>query len=48
VATNLPTFFGPIKFDATGTNIAKPMILIKIVDGEYVVVDPEKWGRRNQ
>jgi branched-chain amino acid transport system substrate-binding protein len=45
-ATDLPTFFGPIKFDATGTNIAKPMILIKIVDGEYVVVDPEKWAAK--
>ncbi len=43
-ATDLPTFYGPIKFDASGRNIAKPMILTQIVDGEYVVVAPEKWA----
>ncbi len=45
-ATDLHTFFGPIKFDATGKNIAKPMILTQIVGGEYVVVDPEKWAAK--
>jgi len=43
-ATDLPTFYGPIKFDASGKNIAKPMILTQIVDGEYVVVYPEEWA----
>jgi len=43
-ATDLPTFYGPIKFDATGKNIAKPMILTQIIDGEYVVVAPKKWA----
>jgi len=43
-ATDLRTFYGPIKFDATGKNIAKPMILTQIVDGEYVVVSPVKWA----
>ena len=43
-ATDLTTFYGPIKFDATGKNIAKPMILTQIVDGKYVVVYPEKWA----
>ena len=45
-ATDLPTFYGPIKFDASGKNIAKPMVLTQIIDGEYVVVAPEKWARR--
>ena len=43
-ATDLPTFYGPIKFDETGKNIAKPMILTQIIDGEYVVVAPDKWA----
>jgi branched-chain amino acid transport system substrate-binding protein len=43
-ATDLPTFYGPIKFDASGKNIAKPMVLTQIVDGEYVVVAPEDWA----
>jgi branched-chain amino acid transport system substrate-binding protein len=43
-ATDLPTFYGPIKFDASGKNIAKPMIVTQIVDGEYVVVAPEEWA----
>lgn len=38
--TELQTFYGPIKFDASGKNIAKPMVLTQIVDGEYVVVAP--------
>jgi len=45
-ATDLPTFFGPIKFDASGKNIAKPMVLTQIVDGEYVVVAPDKWAAK--
>jgi branched-chain amino acid transport system substrate-binding protein len=43
-ATDLPTFYGQIKFDRSGKNIAKPMILTQIVDGEYVVVAPEQWA----
>jgi len=41
-ATDLLTFFGPIKFDASGKNIAKPMVLTQIIDGKYVVVAPDK------
>ena len=40
-ATDLPTFYGPIKFDRTGKNIGKPTVVTQIVDGEYVVVAPE-------
>jgi branched-chain amino acid transport system substrate-binding protein len=45
-ATDLATFYGPIKFDETGKNIAKPMVLTQIIDGKYVVVAPEKWAKR--
>lgn len=40
-ATDLSTFYGPIKFDESGRNVAKPMVLTQIIDGEYVVVAPE-------
>ena len=42
-ATELDTFYGPIKFDETGRNIAKPMVLTQIQGGKYVVVTPAKW-----
>lgn len=43
-ATDLITFYGPIKFDPTGRNIAKPMVLYQIQGGEYKVVAPSKWA----
>jgi branched-chain amino acid transport system substrate-binding protein len=43
-ATELETFYGPIKFDASGRNIAKPMVLTQIQVGKYVVVAPAKWA----
>ncbi|MGH8743529.1 MAG: amino acid ABC transporter substrate-binding protein, partial [Burkholderiales bacterium] len=43
-ATDLLTFYGQIKFDATGRNIAKPMVLYQIQKGEYKVVAPSKWA----
>ncbi len=43
-ATDLATFYGPIKFDESGKNIAKPMVLTQIIDGEYVVIAPEEWA----
>jgi len=46
-ATDLATFYGPIKFDETGKNVAKPMVLTQIIDGEYVVVAPEEWAVRD-
>lgn len=42
--TDLMTFYGPVKFDETGKNIAKPMVLYQVQDGEYVVVAPTKWA----
>lgn len=42
--TDLNTFYGPIKFDETGKNTAKPMVLRQIQDGSYVVVAPRKYA----
>ena len=40
----METFYGNIEFDETGRNIAKPMVLYQVQDGEYVVVAPTKWA----
>lgn len=43
-ATDLLTFYGPIKFDATGKNVAKSMVLYQVQNGKYMVVAPGKWA----
>ncbi len=43
-ATEIQTFYGNIKFDETGKNIAKPMVLRQIQGGQYKVVAPTKWA----
>ena len=43
-ATDMQTFYGNIKFDVTGKNIAKPMVLYQIQKGEYKVVAPTQWA----
>ncbi len=43
-ATEMETFYGNIKFDETGKNIAKPMVLYQVLDGKYQVVAPTKWA----
>jgi len=43
-ATDMQTFYGNIKFDKTGKNIAKPMVMYQVQDGEYKVVFPTKWA----
>ncbi len=40
----LDTFYGRIKFDETGKNIAKPMVLRQIQNGKYVPVAPSKFA----
>ncbi len=42
--TDMQTFYGRIKFSAQGNNIAKPMVLRQIQNGEFVVVAPVKWA----
>ncbi|GAP62065.1 branched-chain amino acid transport system substrate-binding protein [Ardenticatena maritima] len=39
---DIMTFYGPINFDETGKNVAKPMGTIQIQDGNIVVVAPEE------
>ena len=43
-ATMLNTFFGNIRFDATGKNVAKPMVLRQIQGSKLYVVAPSKWA----
>jgi len=43
-ATDLMTFYGPIKFDPTGKNVAKPMVLYQVQGGDYKVVAPTRWA----
>ncbi len=44
--TDMMTFYGPIKFDATGKNAGKPMALYQVLDGKYVVVSPSKFAEK--
>ena len=43
-ATDMQTFYGNIKFDETGKNIAKPMVLYQVQEGQYKVVAPTDWA----
>jgi len=43
-ATDLKTFYGGIKFAESGNNIAKPMVLRQIQNGEYKVVAPPEFA----
>jgi len=44
--TDLETFFGWVKFDASGQNIAKPVVLRQLLKGRYIVIAPS--GLSNQ
>ncbi len=46
-ATNLQTFYGWVKFDETGKNIAKPMVMWQIQKGQFVPVAPTKFASGN-
>jgi len=43
-ATDMQTFYGNVKFSPEGMNIAKPMVLQQVQDGQYRVVAPTKWA----
>lgn len=43
-ATDLKTFYGGIKFSPAGNNIAKPMVLRQIQNGQYNVVAPSAFA----
>lgn len=42
--TDVMTMFGPIRFDAKGRNVGKPMLLYQVQQGEYRVVAPLRWA----
>ncbi len=42
--TDLATFYGQIRFSEAGNNIAKPMVLRQIQNGEYNVVAPSAFA----
>ncbi|NQV56966.1 MAG: amino acid ABC transporter substrate-binding protein [Rhodospirillales bacterium] len=42
--TNLKTFYGDVKFDSTGKNADKPMVLRQIQNGKYIPVAPEAFA----
>lgn len=42
--TDLMTFYGPVKFSEVGNNVAKPMVLRQVQDGQYNVVAPTKFA----
>jgi len=43
-ATDMMTFYGGVKFAPEGNNVAKPMVLRQIQNGQYNVVAPSKWA----
>ena len=45
-ATDLMTFYGPVKFTAAGNNMAKPMVLRQVQNGAYVAVAPTKYASK--
>jgi branched-chain amino acid transport system substrate-binding protein len=42
--TELQSFYGPVKFDASGRNTAKPVVLTQVQGAKYVVVAPARWA----
>lgn len=43
--TDTETFFGWIRFDETGKNVAKPIVLRQLVSGRYLVVAPSGYAK---
>jgi branched-chain amino acid transport system substrate-binding protein len=43
-ASDLQTFYGPIKFDGTGKNAGKPMVVLQVQKGDYVAVAPTAFA----
>jgi branched-chain amino acid transport system substrate-binding protein len=41
-ATDIETFFGPIKFDEAGRNVAKSVLLTQIQNGDHIIVAPSE------
>jgi branched-chain amino acid transport system substrate-binding protein len=43
--TDIETFFGWIRFDETGMNVAKPIVLRQLMKGRYLVVAPSGYAK---
>jgi branched-chain amino acid transport system substrate-binding protein len=43
-ATDMQTFYGPVKFDSAGKNVGKPMVLRQVQEEKYVVVAPARYA----
>lgn len=43
-ASEMQTFYGNIKFNEAGQNIAKPMVMSQILQSDYRVVAPTQWA----
>jgi branched-chain amino acid transport system substrate-binding protein len=44
VRTDMQSFYGPIRFDETGKNVVKPMVLLQVQNGQYVPVAPTRYA----
>ena len=42
--SEMQTFYGNIKFNEAGQNIAKPMVMSQILESDYQVVAPTQWA----
>ena len=42
--TDLMTFYGPVRFDSTGKNVAKSMVLYQVQNDQYKIVWPTQWA----
>lgn len=43
--TDMETFFGWIRFDESGRNVAKPIVLRQLMKGRYLVVAPSGYAK---
>ncbi|MGO4304591.1 amino acid ABC transporter substrate-binding protein [Cupriavidus sp. RAF12] len=41
-STDMMTFYGPVRFDQSGKNVAKSMVLYQVQDGKFKVVAPSR------
>jgi branched-chain amino acid transport system substrate-binding protein len=42
--TDLMTLYGPVRFDSTGKNVAKSMVLYQVQNDQYKIVWPTRWA----
>lgn len=42
---DIDTFYGPIDFHTDGRNTAKPLLLMQVIDGQYMMIAPRHLSR---